>query len=431
MFEDDSRNVQYVALHPPSMTSILLKNASQLVTISGENFAPRIGEGMSELGVVENGSVWINHGQITAVGASDRAEHDVETIIDCSGKTVLPGLVDPHTHVVFAGSREAELGMKLRGVSYMEILKSGGGILSTVKATREASKEELISQTKRRLDTMLAHGTTTAEAKSGYGLEKATEFKMLEVIKELDADHPIDLVPTFLGAHAVPKDYAGRSGKFIEELIGMFPLIRERELALFCDVFCEDGAFSLAESRLLLENAKAQGFALKIHADEIDNLGASTLAAELGALSAEHLVLTSEDDMRAMAGASVIGILLPGTPYSLMDDKYANARKMIELGMPIALATDLNPNCWTESMQFIMSLACYKMGMTPEEAIVAATMNAAFAVGRQEQVGSIEVGKQADIIILDVPNYNHIPYRFGVNHVERVIKRGEIVVGST
>lgn len=384
---------------------------------------------MSDLGVIKNASVWINHGQITAVGASDRAGHDVETTIDCTGKTVMPGFVDPHTHVVFAGSRENELGMKLRGMSYMEILKSGGGILSTVKETREASKEQLITQTKARLDTMLAYGTTTAEAKSGYGLEKDTEIKMLEVIQDLNASHPIDLIPTFLGAHAVPKDYAGRSEKFIHELIEMFPEIKEKNLAEFCDVFCEDGAFSLAESRTLLKAAKEHGFGLKIHADEIENLGASSLAAELGAISAEHLVLASEKDMKAMAGAGVIGILLPGTPYSLMHEKYANARKMIELGVPLALATDLNPNCWTESMQFIISLACYKMGMTPEEVIVAATINAAFAIGREEKVGSIEVGKQADIIILDVPDYQHIPYHFGVNHVEKVIKAGQMVSG--
>jgi len=424
-----SRNVQYPAIHSPSMTSILLKNASQLVTLSGENFAPRTGEEMRELGIVENGSVWINHGQITAVGAADRAGHEAETVIDCTGKTVMPGFVDPHTHVVFAGSREAELGMKLRGMSYMEILKSGGGILSTVKATRAAREGELMAQTKARLDTMLAHGTTTAEAKSGYGLEKETELKMLEAIKELDSNHPIDLVPTFLGAHAVPKDYAGRSDKFIQELIGMLPEVREKKLAEFCDVFCEDGAFTLAESRQLLEAAKEHGFGLKIHADEIENLGGSSLAAELGAVSAEHLVLTTEDDMKAMAGAGVMGILLPGTPYSLMHTKYANARTMIDFGVPVALATDLNPNCWTESMQFIISLACYKMGMTPEEAIVASTINAAFSIGRQDRVGSIEVGKQADIIILDVPNYMHIPYHFGVNHVEKVIKKGKVVVG--
>jgi imidazolonepropionase len=209
----------------------------------------------------------------------------------------------------------------------------------------------------------------------------------------------------------------------------MFPEIKEKKLAEFCDVFCEDGAFSLDESRQLLEAAKAQGFGLKIHADEIENLGASSLAAELGAISAEHLVLTSEEDMKAMAGAGVIGILLPGTPYSLMHTKYAPARKMINLGVPIAIATDLNPNCWTESMQLVISLACYKMGMTPEEAIVASTINAAFAIGRQEKVGSIEVGKQADVVILNMPNYQHIPYRFGVNHVEAVIKKGKVVVG--
>ncbi len=384
---------------------------------------------MSDLGVIENGSVWVSHGQITAVGASDDVEHDAETIIDCSGKTVMPGFVDPHTHLVFAGSREKELGMKLRGMTYMEILQSGGGILSTVKATREASKEQLLEQSRKRMDTMMCFGTTTTEAKSGYGLDKETELKMLEVIKELDTAHPMDIVPTFLGAHAIPEEYAGRSEDYIKSLIDLLPEIKEKELAEFCDVFCEDGAFSLEESKYLLLAAKDLGLGAKIHADEIKNLGGSSLAAELGAISAEHLAVTSEDDMKAMAEVGVIGLLLPATPYSLMQNQYADARKMIEIGVPIALATDLNPNCWTESMQFIISLACYKMKMTPEEAIVAATINAAFAIDRAEKVGSIEVGKQADLIILDVPNYGHIPYRFGVNHVETVIKSGRIVVG--
>jgi imidazolonepropionase len=356
-------------------------------------------------------------------------EHEAETIIDCTGKTVMPGFVDPHTHLVFAGSRERELGMKLRGMTYMEILQSGGGILSTVKATRGAGKERLFEQSRKRLDMMMSFGTTTAEAKSGYGLDKETELKMLEVINNLDASHPMDIVPTFLGAHAIPEEYADRSEDYIKSMIGLLPEIREKGLAEFCDVFCEEGAFSLEESKYLLMAAKDLGFGAKMHADEIKNLGGSSLAAEIGAISAEHLAVTSDDDMKAMAEVGVIGLLLPGTPYSLMEDQYADARKMIEIGMPIALATDLNPNCWTESMQFIISLACYKMRMTPEEAIVASTINAAFAVNRAEQVGSIEVGKQADLIILDVPNYAHIPYHFGVNLVEKVIKSGKVVVG--
>ncbi len=411
------------------MTSILLKNIGQLVTVSGESRKPRTGKGMSDLGIIEDAGVWISHGQITAVGAADHMEHDAEPIIDCSGKTVMPGFVDPHTHLVFAGSREKELGMKLGGMTYMDILRSGGGILSTVRSTREATKEQLLAETRKRLDTMLAFGTTTAEAKSGYGLEPETEMKMLEVLQELDASHPVDIVPTFLGAHAIPEEYAGRSDDYIRTMIDILPEIREKKLAEFCDVFCEEGAFDLIQSNELLTAAKENGLGLKIHADEIENLGGSRLAAELGAISAEHLVVTSEKDMEAMASAGVIGVLLPGTPYSLMQEHYADARKMMEMGMPIALATDLNPNCWTESMQFVISLACYKMRMTPEEAIIASTLNAAHAVGRADSVGSIEVGKQADLIILDVPNYAHIPYHFGVNHVETVIKKGQVVGG--
>ncbi len=412
------------------MTSILLKNIGQLVTVSGESRKPRTGKGMSDLGIIEDGAVWISYGQVTAVGTSDHMEHDAETIIDCVGKTVMPGFVDPHTHLVFAGSREKELGMKLGGMTYMEILRSGGGILSTVRSTRDATKEQLLAETKKRLDTMLTFGTTTAEAKSGYGLEPETELKMLETLGELDASHPVDIVPTFLGAHAIPEEYAGRSDDYIRMMIDLLPEIKEKKLAEFCDVFCEEGAFDLVQSGELLTAAKENGLGLKIHADEIENLGGSRLAAELGAISAEHLTVTSERDMEAMASAGVIGVLLPGTPYSLMQEHYADARKMIEMGVPVALATDLNPNCWTESMQFIISLACYKMRMTPEEAVIASTLNAAHAIGRANSVGSIEVGKQADLIILDVPNYAHIPYHFGVNHVETIIKKGQVVGGA-
>ncbi len=413
-----------------SNAHILLKNASQLLTLSGENHRPRTGKGMGDLGLIEDGSVWITHGQITAVGKADHTEHDADLVIDCAGKTVMPGFVDPHTHLIFAGSRENELSMKLAGKSYIDILQAGGGILSTVKETRKASKEDLVRQAGKRLDTMMRFGTTTVEAKSGYGLDHKTEIKMLEAIKELNDSHPLDVVPTFLGAHALPEEFKGKSGEYIQHMVDLLPDIKDRKLAEFCDVFCEEGVFTLEESRILLKAADEHGLGLKIHADEIANLGGSKLAAELGAISAEHLVMTSEQDMREMADVGVVGVLLPGTPYSLMDDHYADARKMIEMGVPVALATDLNPNCWTESMQLMISLGCYRMKMMPEEAIVASTINAAHAVGRAEQVGSIEVGKKADLIILDVPNYTYIPYHFGVNLVETVIKAGEVVVGG-
>lgn len=407
-----------------SNADLLLKNASQLITLSGENHQPRTGPKMSELGIVENGGVAVRDGQIIALGSC--MDHDAEVVIDCTEKVVMPGFVDPHTHLVFAGSRENELGMKLKGISYLDILDSGGGIQSTMRATREASIEQLVSEATGRLDTMLDFGTTTVEAKSGYGLNKNDEIKMLEAIKVLNEDHPIDLVPTFLGAHAVPPEYKGKEDDFIELMISILPDVKD--LAEFCDIFCEKGVFTVEQSRRLLTAAKDNGLKPKIHADEIENLGGSALAAELGAISAEHLAVTTEDQMRMMADAGVIGVLLPGTPYALMEDHYPDARKMIERGVPVAIATDLNPNCWTESMQFIISLACYKMKMTPEEAIVAATINAAHAVNRAHLVGSIEVGKQADLIILNVPNYQHIPYHFGINHVSAVIKNGEIVV---
>jgi imidazolonepropionase len=412
-----------------SGAQLLLRNASQLLTLAGDNRRPRTGGGMRDLGIIENGSVWVSRGRIKSVGA-DEPGQEADLVIDCAGKVVMPGFVDPHTHLVFAGSRENELAMKLAGKTYMDILRAGGGILSTVRKTREASQGELVSQAVKRLDTMLRFGTTTAEAKSGYGLDHVTEMKMLRAIKELDGSHPIDLVPTFLGAHAVPEEYAGRSGEYIEHMVELLPRIRKEKLAEFCDVFCEKGAFSVDESRRLLTEAKASGLGLKIHADEMENLGGSGLAAELGAVTAEHLAQTSEKEMKAMAGAGVIGVLLPGTPYSLMDDAYPNARRMLQLGMALALATDLNPNCWTESMQFVISLACYKMRMTPEEAIVASTINAAHAVNGAGSVGSIETGKKADIIVLDVPNYLHVPYHFGVNLVETVVKGGKVVVGG-
>ena len=390
-----------------SMTAphILLKNASQLITLTGDNTMPRIKEGMKDLGIIANGDVWITHGQITGVGADDGTTHDAELVIDCTGKVVMPGFVDPHTHLVFAGSRENELGMKLKGHSYMEIQSAGGGIFSTVRKTREATNEMLIEQALKRLDTMLLNGTTTIEAKSGYGLDAATELRMLQVAKILNHQHPIDIVSTFMGAHAIPPEFKGRDQEFIQSMIDILPTIKEKNLAEFCDVFCDTGAIGLPESEMMLAAAKANGLELKIHADEIENIGGSGIASRLCAISAEHLLRTTELEMRNMADCGTIGVLLPGTPYSLMMKEYANARKMIDMGMPVALATDLNPNCWTESMQWVISAACYQMKMMPAEAIVASTINAAHAINRASKVGSIEVGKQADLIVLDVPNF--------------------------
>ncbi len=409
---------------------ILLKNASQLITLTGDNTAPRTGEGMKDLGIIQNGNVWIAGGKIVAVGADDGLGHDVKTVIDCTGKVVMPGFVDPHTHLVFAGSRENELGMKLKGHSYMEIQAAGGGIFSTVRKTREAANEVLTAQAMKRLDTMLLHGTTTVEAKSGYGLDAATEIRMLQVAKMLNHQHPMDIVSTFMGAHAVPVEFHSKRDEFITGMANLIPEIKQKGLAEFCDVFCDGGAMSLSEAETVLGAAKAAGLGLKIHADEIENLGGSSLAARMMAVSAEHLLKSTDMDIRAMSESGVIGVLLPGTPYSLMMKEYADARKMIGAGMPVALATDLNPNCWTESMQWVISAACYQMKMLPAEAIVASTINAAHAVNRAGTVGSLEVGKQADVIVLDVPSYEHVPYHFGVNLVGTVIKKGELAAGG-
>ncbi len=409
---------------------ILLKNASQLITLVGENSQPRTGEGMRELGIVENGDLWISQGKITAVGADDGRAHDAATVIDCSGKVVMPGFVDSHTHLVFAGSRENELGMKLKGHSYMEIQAAGGGIFSTVRKTRAASNDELIAQAMKRLDAMLLNGTTTIEAKSGYGLDAETEIRMLQVAKILNHQHPMDIASTFMGAHAVPVEFHSKREEFIRSMADLIPEIKQKNLAEFCDVFCDAGAINLAETEMMLAAAKSNGLGLKVHADEIENLGGSRLAASMMATSAEHLLKSTEMEMRGMAESGVVGVLLPGTPYSLMMKEYANARRMIELGMPLAIATDLNPNCWTESMQWVISAACYQMRMMPAEAIIAATINGAHAINRAGTVGSLEVGKQADVIILDVPNHEQIPYHFGVNLVETVIKEGEIVAGG-
>jgi imidazolonepropionase len=377
---------------------------------------------MKNLGVIKNGSVAVQDGLIVAVGQNLR--YDAETVIDATGKLVMPGFVDPHTHVVFAGSREFELGLKLAGVSYLEILKRGGGIFYTVNETRNATPTQLLQQSEKRLDTMLSYGTTSCEAKTGYGLDVETEIKLLKVQKKLEETHPIDLVSTFLGAHAIPK--LQQANEYIR-MVTTEMLPKTKGLARFCDVFCEKGVFTVAQARKILEAGKQYGLVPKIHADEIVDTGGASLAAEIGAISADHLLHSSEAGLRAMAQKNVIGVLLPGTPFCLMMQRYAPARKIIESGVPVALATDLNPNCWTENMQLMIQLACLKMQMTPAEAITAATFNAACAIGVQDRVGSLEVGKQADCIILDCPNHQFIPYHFGVNLVETVIKKGNVL----
>jgi imidazolonepropionase len=397
---------------------------------------------MNELGLIKDGAVAASHGLITLVGTTEEvlAQTEADEMIDASNRVVMPGFVDPHTHLVFAGSREDEFELRLRGATYMEIMAAGGGIMSTVRATRAATLLQLIAQSRERLDRMLAHGTTTAEVKSGYGLNVDDELKMLEAIRQLDVTHPVDLVPTFLGAHAVPVEFKGRADQYVEMVINEMLPLAEREMRagpsdasapsvpFFCDVFCEEGVFSVNQSRRILKRAKELGFGLKIHADEFKPLGGTRLAVELGAVSADHLVCTTVEEIEALAGSDTIAVSLPGTPFGLGHREYTPARRIIETGGALALATDLNPGtCYCESMQFIIALACRYMRLTPAEAITAATLNAAHAIGLGDKVGSLETGKKADILVLDIPNYRHLGYHFGVNLVERVIKSGQAV----
>ncbi len=411
---------------------LLIVNASELVTMAGRR-NPRQREDMANVHAIPEGAVAIRDGRILACGRTadvlSRFSMRKGMPLDARGKTVIPGFVDPHTHLVFAGSRENELVMKLEGKSYMEILASGGGIQRTVRATRAASDRELLRGAIDRLARMLLHGTTTVEGKSGYGLELDTEMRMLITMEMADMRQPVDIVRTFLGAHAVPPEYKGRSDEYIDFLIRTaLPEVVRLKLAEFCDVFCEEGVFTVAQSRRLLLAARKLGLKPRLHADEIARTRGAELAAEVGAISADHLYRSSKEGLERMKEAGVIGVLLPGTSFSLMQRDYPDARMMVSMGLPVALATDLNPNCLTESMPFVMGLACYKMKLTPSEALTAATINAACAIGRQGEIGSLDPGKKADIAIIDAPNHLHIPYHFGVNLVETVIKDGQIVV---
>ncbi|QZY54231.1 imidazolonepropionase [Crassaminicella profunda] len=411
--------------------NMIIKNASQVVTCSG--FKGKHGKEMSELHVIENGAVIIEKGIIQAIGKTDEVLKNIDesnyTIIDAKGKAVLPGFVDSHTHFVFGGYRAEEFGWRLRGDSYMDIMKRGGGIVNTVEATRGASKEELINLGKKRLDSMLSFGVTTVEGKSGYGLDCDTEIKQLEVMEELEKSHPIDIVKTYLGAHAVPKEYKGNEDAFIDDIIeNVLPVVVERNLAEFCDVFCEKNVFSIEQSRKLLTSAKEMGMKLKLHADEIVRFGGSELAAELGAVSADHLLQASDEGIKAMAESGVVSTLLPCTAFSLKEE-YARGRYMIDQNCAVALATDLNPgSCFTESIPLVFALATLYMHMTIEEAITALTINGAAAVGRADKIGSIDVGKKGDLVILEFPSYEFIPYHIGVSTVEKVIKDGIVVI---
>jgi imidazolonepropionase len=341
----------------------------------------------------------------------------------------MPGLIDSHTHLVFAGSREHEFEQRIRGVSYLEIAERGGGILSTVEATRKATFDELFSLAKKRLDRMLSNGVTTIEAKSGYGLSLRDELKILKATKALNGVHPIDIISTFLGAHTVPKEYRDNRDRYLNLLLEeMIPKVVQEGLVEFCDVFCEEKAFNLEESRKILETGKQYGLKPKIHADQLSSGGGAELAAEVGAFSADHLEYISRVGIERMAEKGVTAVLLPGASFFLSMKRLPPAREMIEKGVAVALATDLNPgSSMTESLPLMMTMGCTMFGMTPGEVIQAATIHAAKSMGRENEIGSLDIGKQADILILDIPNYRYLPYHFGVNHVEAVIKKGRIV----
>ena len=413
---------------------MLLHSASQLLTIAG---SPQRGRDLGRLGIIRDGAVLIRDGLIEAVGTSPELRHAYphEETLDAAGHVVMPGFVDPHTHLLWVGDRAAEFEMRLEGKTYLEILAAGGGILSTVRLTRQASLQQLLDETHPRLRDMLAHGTTTAEAKTGYGLQTETELRMLQALLLLDAEGPLEIAPTFLGAHAIPPEYKGDPDGYTDHLRSeMLPAIHRwwdehvpnRPLP-FVDVFCETGAFSLEQSRKILQVAKSMGFPLKIHADEFDNLGGASLAAELGAVSADHLVKTSLADISALAHSDTVAVALPCTPFGLAEHEYTPAQAILAAGGLLALATDLNPGtAWGGNMQFVIALACRYMRLTPAQAIVAATLNAAAAINRSDTIGSLEPGKQADLLILNIADYRHLGYRFATNLVQTVIKRGEV-----
>ncbi|UCG90796.1 MAG: imidazolonepropionase [Candidatus Heimdallarchaeota archaeon] len=418
--------------------SLIISNANEIVTLRSKGSTSPLRMSDQELILINNGSLIIQDGKITdildyPVSNSNSPISEPFTFLDATKKTVIPGLVDSHTHVSFAGNREDELEMKLQGLTYLEILKQGGGIMRTVNATRKASLEELVKRGKENADIMLKHGTTTIEAKSGYGLDKENEIKQLKALRKLNQNCFSSVISTYLGAHALPPEYSNQREKYIDLIIQeVIPEISKNHLARFIDVFCEKGVYSIEESREILLAGKRGGLRPKIHADEIVQTGGAQLAAEVGAISADHLLMTDDDGFRALADAGVIPVLLPGTPFSLMKNEYPLARRMIdEFDLPVALATDLNPNCFCHSMLQIITLACFNMQMLPMEALLAATSNSAAAIGLQKNIGSIEVGNQADLVVLNAPNYNYIPYKFGsASLINTVIKNGRIVAAN-
>lgn len=409
------------------MADLIIKNA-RIATCASKG--PKKGKEMQDLGIIDNGYVASKDGIIESVGDKgwERfAEKDCQ-VIDAEGRLVMPGLVDPHTHLVHYGSRENELELKLKGVPYVEITRAGGGILSTVRATRAASKKQLTEKMLKSLDEMLSWGTTTVEAKSGYGLDFETEVKCLEVLR--DVKHPVDIVRTYLGAHAIPEEYKNKRREYIDLMLNkVIPYVAENRLAEFIDCFVEKGFYTLEEGEEILLKGREYGLGIKLHGDEIEPMGGAELAGRLGAVSAEHLVAASDKGIEEMKKAGTIPVLLPGTSFYLRLGRYARGREMIERGLAIALATDYNPGtCPTESLQSIMVFASMGMGLTPQQVISAMTINSAYAIGRGDSIGSLEKGKKADILIMNAMNEKYIVYHFGINHVNTVIKNGKIVI---
>ena len=412
---------------------LILKNIGKLVTMQGSS-SFRVKEEMNKINIIENAYIAVKNGKILAIGVGDEFGNlcgEDTKIHDAEGLLVTPGLIDSHTHLIHGGSRENEFSMKLNGVPYIEILNNGGGILSTVKATKEASEEALYKKAKKSLDRMLEFGVTTVEEKSGYGLELNTEIKQLEVARVLDKNHPVDLVHTFLGAHAVPEEYKENHKAYIDILVDvMMPKIKDMGLAEFCDVFCEEGVFTIEESEYILQKAKEIGYKLKIHADEIESLGGAGLAAKLGCVSADHLMAASDEGIKMMAENNVVANILPATSFNL-NKNYADCRKMIDMGAIVSLSSDYNPgSCPSENLQLVMQLGCLHLKMTPNEVLTAVTINAAYAIDRADKIGSIEVGKNADFVVFDARNVEYLMYHFGINHTKKVYKNGNLVVDN-
>ena len=407
------------------MNKLLIHNIGCLATATG-NCAKR-GKAQGEISLLRNAWIATENNIITEIGTGSHPNGCEK--IDANGNLVTAGLVDSHTHLVFGGWRDDELALKLHGVEYLEILKRGGGILSTVNATRSSTEAELTEKTASALHQMLTLGTTTCEAKSGYGLDFETELMQLNVVKELNNSQPVELVSTFMAAHAVPNEYKGNKSGYVDEIINrMLPTVAKEKLAEYCDVFCETGVFDAEDSRRILKAAQSMGLGAKIHADEIDTIGGTELAGELRAVSAEHLISCTESGIQALHDGGCVAVCLPCTSFYL-DKNLAPARAMIDAEVPVAIATDFNPGSTPNlSLQLAMNIGCYKYRLTPEEVLTAVTLNAAAAIGRAERIGSLEQGKQADIIIWDAPNLNRIFYRYGHNQVHTVIKKGECII---